>query len=121
MGVLLLAMAATCTGQNLYPLNAKPSEIKGVLSFELHLKQMLPAELVVDSGVYELRIVNGIFTEAVQITINRDADSALLSQKGFDKNNVKNRILAEFQSGKYQLRVQGHPELRSVITVNTKK
>lgn len=90
------------------------------IELELHLKRIIPAEVTVEEGLYEIRLINTAFTGNLQLVIDTEGNNQRVGDKAFDGKSAKVRPVFDLKPGRHIASIAGRPELRAVLIVTRK-
>ncbi len=90
------------------------------IELELHLKRIIPAEVTVEEGLYEIRLVNTTYTGNLQLLLDTEGTALRVGDKSFDGKAAKVRPVFDLKPGRHIATIAGRPDLRAVLIVTKK-
>jgi hypothetical protein len=121
--LLLLSFSPMWAGEPSLPANA----VNGTrlvntkrIDIELDLKRMIPAEMTVEEGTYEIRLINTAYVTNLSMQLDDQSNGKHIGSREISAKSVKNRPIFDLKPGRHVLSIAGHPELTAVINVTKK-
>ena len=124
--LLLLSFPAAAPAQPALPglAQAGPNAQKLLttrrIELELHLKRIIPAEVTVEEGLYEIRLINTTYTGSLQLLLDTEGTALRVGDKFFDGTAAKVRPVFDLKPGRHIASIAGRPDLRTVLIVTKK-
>lgn len=90
------------------------------LPFRLYLNEVFPQAVTVEEGWYAIRLINGVSTEALNLTLD-DEQSRTVAAKAVASRVGRSELVVHLTPGKRVLGIAGHPKWRAEITITARK